>query len=82
VILTHQHERVADGFAALDGDGIVYHAVFGTLDNGYLAGLLVDRHVLVDDADSALAGYGNSHRRFGYGVHGGCDKRHFQFDVA
>jgi len=82
VVLAHQHECVADGFAALDGDGVVYHAVFGTLDDSHLAGLLVDRHVLVDDADSAFTGYGDSHGRFGYGVHCGCDERHFQFDVA
>jgi hypothetical protein len=39
------------------------------------AGLLLDRHVLVDDADAALLGHRDRQARLGDGVHRGRDER-------
>ena len=66
----------------MDGDGIKDHAVLRTLDDGYLSCLLLDGHILVDDADTTFAGNGDGHRTFGHRVHGRRHNRHIEGDVA
>ena len=45
-------------------------AVLAALDEIDLLGLLLDRHIFMNDADAALARDGDRHARFGHGVHG------------
>ena len=82
VVFGHQCQRLGHRATAADGHRVVNHAVLGTLHDGHLAGLSLYGHVLVDDANAALAGNGNGHRRFRDGVHGSRHKRHVQPDVA
>ena len=82
MIFVHQVERILHGASELDGDRVINHAVFGTFDNGHLARLLLDTHVLVDDTDSAFACYGNGHSRLRHRVHGSGNEGDFQFDVT
>ena len=82
VILRHDFQRLGHRAAQRDGHGVVDHAVLSTLHNGHLAGLVLNRHVLVDDANAALAGNGNGHLALGDGVHGSRHKGHVQVNVA
>ena len=82
VVFCHDVEGLSHRAAQRDGHGVVYHAVLGTLDDGHLAGLVLYRHVLVNDANATLAGYGNSHLALRHRVHGGCDEGHVELDVA
>ena len=82
MILGHDVESLGDGRAKGDGDRIVDHAVLGTLDDSHLTGLVLDRHILVDHADTTFTGDGNSHLALGHGIHGSRDERHVQLDVA
>ena len=80
--LCHQGVRVAEGVLGREGEGIGDDAVFGALDHIHLLGLLVDGHVLVDDADAALPGDGDGHAVLGDGIHGGADDRDVQLDLV
>ena len=80
--LCHQGVRVAEGVLGREGEGIGDDAVFGALDHVHLLGLLVDGHVLVDDADAALSGHGDGHAVLGDGIHGGADDRDVELDLV
>ena len=82
MVLVHDGEGVSHRLISLNRHGVVNHAVLGTLHNGYLSCLVLNRHVLVNDADAALAGNGNCHRGLGHRVHGSGDKGDLQVDVA
>ena len=82
MVFCHHVESVLDGGAAAYGHGVVYHSVLCTLHDCHLAGLLLDGHVLVDDADAALTSYGYGHLRLGDGVHGRGHEWHVKLDVA
>ena len=56
------------------------HPGLGPLDHVHLLGLLLHRHVPVQDADAALPGHGDGHPRLGHGVHGRGDQRDAQRD--
>src|SRR4029077_20351914 len=47
-----------------------------------LAGLRLDGHALVDDADAAFLGDGDRQARLSDGVHGGREQGHVQPDAA
>ena len=49
---------------------------------GHLGGLGRSVHVLMDDADAALAGHGGGHGGFRHGVHGGGGEGDVQGNVA
>ena len=82
MILAHHAQGVGNHAALKDGDGIVDHAVFGAFHVLNLACLFLDRHVFVDDSQTAFAGYGNGKLRFCHSVHGGGNKRNVEGDVA
>ena len=82
VILRHDVERLSHRATAGNGHGVVDHTVLSTLDNSHLAGLVLDRHILVDNADTTFAGNGNGHLALGDGVHGGRHEGHVELDVA
>ena len=70
MVFFHHLESVAYGGTALYGNGIVDHAVFGTLYGMDLTGLLLDRHILMDYTDTTFTGYGDGHFRFCDRIHG------------
>ena len=79
-VLGHQGLRVAERLVRREGEGIRDDAVFRTLDQVDLLGLHVDGHVLVDNADAALARDGDGHAVLGDGVHRGAHDRDVQTD--
>ena len=82
LVFGHQGQRVRNRRASFDGHGVVNHTVFGTLYDGYLTGLLLDGHVLVNDTDATFTGNGNGHLRFCNRIHCSRYKRNFQLNVS
>ena len=80
MILFHDCKGIGHGRSALDGHGIIDHAVFSTLHGMHLTRLLFNAHILVDHTDTAFTGNGNSHRCLSHGVHSGRNKRHIEGD--
>ncbi|MNQ69345.1 hypothetical protein D3C85_839360 [compost metagenome] len=65
-----------DGHRVTDDGGLV------TLDLAHFGSLLLDGHVLVDDADAAFLGHGDGQAGFGHRIHRGGHQRDVQFDAA
>ena len=82
MVFGHQCQCIAYGASALNSHGVVNHTIFGTLDDGHLSCLFLNAHILVNHTDTTLASDGNSHGRFGHGVHGGGDERDVEVNVA
>ena len=82
MIFRHDVEGLSHGRTLGDGDRIVDHTVLGTLYDSNLTGLVVDRHILMNNTDTTLAGDGNSHLTLGNSIHSCCHERNIQFDVA
>src|SRR5690554_8113742 len=59
VVLVGQLEQLGHGGVGVNGDRILDHTGLELLDLAHLVGLLLDGHVLVDDADAAFLGHGN-----------------------
>ncbi len=74
-----QFDHLANGHVRLDGDGIADDPALEFFDAIDLPGLIVNRHILVNDADAALLGDGNGKTGLRDGVHGGGD--HGQVDA-
>ena len=66
-----QLEDLADRHVGRHRDRVAHHARLELLDHQDLPGLLLDGHVLVDDADAALLCQRDRESRFRHGVHGG-----------
>ena len=81
-VFRHQRLGVAERFVRRQREGIGDDAVFRALDQIDLLGLHVDRHVLMDDADAALARDGDGHAVLGDGVHGGAHDGDVQSDLV
>ena len=71
LILLHECQRVAHGVILEDSHRVVDHAALCALNAAYVCCLCSDRHVLVDNADTALACQSNRQVSLGYGVHSG-----------
>ena len=82
VVLAGQIEQVAHGSVGFDGDRILDHAGLVALDLAHFGSLLLDGHVLVDDADAAFLGHGDGQARLGDGVHGCGQQRNVQLDAT
>ena len=82
MILGHHPESVLHGLSATYGHGVVDHAVFSTLDDSHLSSLLVDRHILVDYANTTLTSDGNGHRRLRDSVHGSRHEWDVELNVS
>ena len=78
----HHGQSIPYGTSALDGDRIIYHTVFGTLNGMYLTSLLGNRHVFVDNTDTALASNGNGKTSLGHRVHSGRNQWYIQCYVS
>ncbi|MCY1410937.1 hypothetical protein D9M71_263160 [compost metagenome] len=68
--------RRSHGDRVADDGGLVL------LDLAHLGSLLLDAHVLVDDADAAFLGHGDGQAGFGHGIHRGGHQRDVQFDAT
>src|SRR5690606_36001395 len=75
VVLVSQLEQLRHGGVGVNGDRVLDHTGLELLDLAHLVGLLLDGHVLVDDADAAFLGHGNGQAGFGNGVHGRSEER-------
>ena len=62
IVLAHDGEDVADGLLRRDGDRVEHHAGLRLLDRLDLAGLIDDRQVFMDDADTARLGHDDRRR--------------------
>ncbi len=81
-VFVHQLERIAHGMLLRNGHGIVNHAILGSFHTPHVRRLSFDRHILVDDTDTALTRERDSHRRFGHGVHRSGHDRDIEFDIT
>ncbi len=81
-VLAHKPQGVGHGFLPGDGDGIVDHSRVGAFHLAYLRSLARYRHVLVDHADTSLAGNRYRHLGLGHSVHRRRHQRDVQRDVA
>ena len=81
VVFAGEGEQFTDGGVFLDGDGVADDAGFEFFDQSDLMRLLLDGHVLMDDADAAFLGHGDGEAGFGDGIHGGGHEWDVEFDV-
>ena len=79
--LRHERIRVAEGVVRAEGERVGDNAVFRALDHVHLFRLRVDAHVLVYDADAALARNGDRHAVLRHSVHRRAHHRHVQPDA-
>ncbi|MNF57888.1 hypothetical protein D3C84_394290 [compost metagenome] len=82
VVLPGQVEQIAHRGIGLDGDRVLDHAGLVTLDLAHLGSLLLDGHILVDDANAAFLSHGNRQTGLGDGVHGSGEQRNIQLDTT
>ena len=82
VVHASEFEQVTHSGVSFDGDRIFHHAGFVTLDLAHFGSLLLDGHVLVDDADAAFLSHGNGQTGFGDGVHGSGNQGNIQLDAT
>src|SRR5205814_1766071 len=78
----HQLLRFAQWAVGTQRDGVHDHprlAALHAIDFGRLA---IDRHVLMDHANAALARHGDRHLRLGHRIHGGGDDRNVERNRA
>ena len=57
------------------------YTIFRTLNLIYLFSLRLNRHILVNDTDTALSCHGNGHTVFCNRIHAGTHQRNVQFDL-
>ena len=78
VVLAHHAEGIGYRRTFEYGDGVVNHAVFSTLYGMYLAGLLLNRHVFMDNTQATLTGNGNGKLALGNRIHRRRDDRNIE----
>ena len=76
-----ERQHVADAGLRGDCDRVLDDAAFVFLDGADFAGLALDAHILVNDAEAALLGQGDGETRFGDAVHGRRQQRHVEADL-
>ena len=82
MVFSHHVESILHGRTAANGHRVVYHTVLSTLHDSHLACLFFNRHILVDNSDTALTSDGDGHLRLGNSVHGSCYERDIQLDIS
>jgi len=81
-VALHEHEGVADVVLLREVKRIDNDAVLAALDLVDLQGLLLNGHVLVDDANAAFPGYGNGHVGFRDSIHAGAHDGDVERDLV
>ncbi|MNS94343.1 hypothetical protein D3C72_1285550 [compost metagenome] len=79
-VLVAQLLDLGDGHVRAYGDGVGDHAALVLLDLAHFGSLLLDGHVLVNEADTAFLGQCDSQTGFGHCVHGSGNHRDIQGD--
>ena len=69
MIFAHQLKGISNGTATANGHRVVNHTVFCPLHNSHLSSLFLDRHVLVNYANTTFTSYCYSHGSFGNSIH-------------
>jgi len=82
LVVGHQAQRVGQGLVGMDRHRVHDHPGLELLDLADLGLLLLDRHVAVDDAETAGLRHRDRERAFGHRVHGGRDQRDAKLDLA
>ncbi len=82
VVHAGQFEQVAHRGVSLDGDRVFDDAGFELLDLADFGSLLLDGHVLVDDADATFLSHGDCQTGFSDGVHCGGNQWNIQLDAT
>ncbi len=72
-VFAHQVEGFTDPARGRQRDRIDDHAAFRALDAVHFRCLVLDRQILVNDAQSAVLGHRDGHLRLGDRVHGGAE---------
>src|SRR3569832_2330614 len=75
VVLAGEFQDAANGGVGRHGNGLFDDACLVFLDPPHLLGLLVGRHILVDDADASLLREGDGEARLGHRIHSGGHQR-------
>jgi hypothetical protein len=81
-IAAHQLQRLEDAGVGGERDRVDDHPALRALDAIDLGCLLLDREVLVDDAEPALLRHRDGHLGLGDGVHRRAQQRHVEADVT
>ena len=81
LVLLHHLQRLGDRLPRAHGHRVDDHARFRALDLVDLLGLLLDGHVLVDDAQSTLLGHGDGQASLSDRVHGRAEDGDIEVDV-
>ena len=76
----HQERGFTQQLVRAESDRVNYQPALGPLDLINLIGLLIDRHVFVDDSNTAGPRHRNRHVSFGHGIHRGREQRQVQAD--
>ena len=82
VVRPRQFDDLADARRRRDRDRRRDDAALELLDGANGRGLVLGRHVLVDDAHAALLGQGDGQAGLGHGVHGRREQRNIEADLA
>ncbi|MNV13593.1 hypothetical protein D3C71_1042410 [compost metagenome] len=82
VVHAGEFEQFAHGSVGVDGDRVLDHTGFVTLDLADFGSLLLDGHVLVDDADTTFLSHGDCQTGFSDGVHGSGNQWNIQLDAT
>ena len=82
LVLLHKLESITHSVLLLDGYGVVNHTTLGTLNTAHVGSLCRNRHILVDNADTALASQRNSKSSLGYGIHSRRHNGYVQLNIT
>ena len=81
-VFAHQFIGVSQEIIGMKEDRVDDDAVFRPFYLVDFSCLCSNGHVLMNNADAAFAGNGNSHRSFCNGIHTRAHNRNIQFDIA
>ena len=81
-VLAGQLQHLADGGVGAHGNRVGNDAGFVFLDQAHMTGLGLGRHRLMNNADAAFLGDGDSQASLGHRVHGRRDQRDIQRDAT
>ena len=63
-------------------NGVNDNAVFRPFNLIHFTSLFGNRHILMNNTDTAFTSNGNRHRGFRYGIHSGTHNRHVQLNIS
>jgi hypothetical protein len=82
LMLARQPHHITHAHARRNGNRILEHAGFIALDLDHLGRLLLDRKILVNNADAAFLSQRDGQTSLGHGIHGSGHQRNIEADVT